>query len=70
MGFSFGKRNPFLFLGKKINILSPVEFFFTWISIFLFLINIFLNYQSMITHLQETWKIQNKVPLYITTFFK
>ena len=29
MGFSFGKRNPFLFLGKKINILSPVEFFFT-----------------------------------------
>ena len=47
-----------------------VFFFFTWISIFLFLINIFLNYQSMITHLQETWKIQNKVPLYITTFFK
>ena len=44
--------------------------FFTWISIFLFLINIFLNYQSMNTHLQETWKIQNKVPLYITTFFK
>lgn len=28
MGFSFGKRNPFLFLGKKINILSPVECFF------------------------------------------
>ena len=47
-----------------------VLFCFTWISIFLFLINIFLNYQSMITHLQETWKIQNKVPLYITTFFK
>ena len=21
----------------------------------------FLNYESMITHLQETWKIQNKV---------
>ena len=47
-----------------------VLFCFTWISIFLFLINIFLNYQSMITHLQETWKIQNKVPLYIAIFFK
>lgn len=29
MGFFFWKkRNPFLFLGKEINILSPVDFFF------------------------------------------
>ena len=30
-------------------------------SIFLFSLFHFLNYESMITHLQETWKVQNKV---------
>ena len=33
--------------------LSFIPFFFFFL--------IFLNYESMITHLQETWKIQNKV---------
>ena len=33
---------------------------------FLFLFY-FLNYESMITHLQETWKIQNKVTYSSTT---
>ena len=30
-------------------------------AIFFFFSFFFLNYESMITHLQETWKIQNKV---------
>ena len=29
-----------------------------------------LNYEHMLIHLQETWKIQNKVPLYITIILK
>ena len=29
-----------------------------------------LNYENMLIHLQETWKIQNKVPLYITIILK
>ena len=44
-----------------------------WVHVFcFFLLFYFLNYQSMITHLQETWKIQNKlhiVPLYIAITF-
>ena len=43
-------------------------------SFFFILIVIFLHYESMITHLQETWKIPKKrlhiVPLYITIIFK
>ena len=30
---------------------------------------IFLNYESMMTHLQETWKIQNKVTYSSTIYY-
>ena len=33
------------------------------------LISIFLNYESMITHLQEAWKIQNKVTYSSTIYY-
>ena len=37
---------------------------------FLFLnILYFLNYESMITHLQETWKIHNKVTYSSTIYY-
>jgi len=29
----------------------------------------FLNYEKMITHLQETWKIQNKVTYSSTVYY-
>ena len=29
----------------------------------------FLNYESMMTHLQETWKIQNKVTYSSTIYY-
>ena len=37
-------------------------------DIFLFLFY-FLNYESMITHFQETWKIRNKVTYSSTTCY-
>ena len=43
-------------------------------KIFFLILFYFLNYRSMITHLQETWKTQNKITygytIYYNYFFK
>ena len=45
-----------------------------WEGILYFLVLSFLYYETMITHLQESWKIQNKVTysstIYYNDFFK
>ena len=41
----------------------------TYIHFIFILISIFSNYGCMITHLQETWKIQNKVTYSFTKYY-
>ena len=38
-------------------------------EILFFIVIAFFNYGNMITHLQETWKIQNKVAYSTTIYF-
>ena len=46
---------------EKLKILTYLQNINCVITMVCFLILVILNYESMITHLQETWKTQNKV---------
>ena len=47
---------------------APVWYIHCLFCFVLFLIFVFLNCESMITHLQETWKIENKVAYSFTMY--